>query len=235
MLIALILWMFPDKAPVFSSLKQTPQQPLSSPEKKLIVIISLCLLGWLSDSLHHVSPGWIALAAAVICLMPGTALTSPRCLSEEVNYGSLFFIAGVLGLGAVISASGLGHALVEKLSDLIGFSPDHDLYNLGALTGVSTLIAFVASPPGVPIVMTPVAEGFSGMTGLSLTAVLMTQVMAFSNIFLPYQSPPMLSAVQMAKIPLGAASKLCFTLFAVTLFILIPLNLVWWHVSGVIH
>jgi di/tricarboxylate transporter len=233
-LVMVILRMFPDGDPEKQSVAAGQRASVTPAEKKLIVLLGACLLGWLTDSIHHISPGWIGLAAAIICLWPESGLTSKRCLNEEINYGSLFFIAGVLGLGAVISSTGLGEALVQYLSTYVTLSPGHDVRNITTLTGISTIIGIVTNLPGVPIVMTPIARDFAHMTGLSVTAVMMSQVLAFSNIFLPYQSAPLLTAIQMAKFPLSVASRLCLILFVLTLVILIPLDLLWWKLLGII-
>ncbi|MEI8634385.1 hypothetical protein P4S72_24950 [Vibrio sp. PP-XX7] len=93
--------------------------------------------------------------------------------------GRSFFVAGVLGLGAVISETGLGTAVVHLLSAHVDFSAGHPFWNVTLLSAISTFVAIVTNLPGVPAVMTPVAQDFAHMAGLSLTAVLMTQVIAF--------------------------------------------------------
>ncbi|MBY4678572.1 anion permease [Marinobacterium sp. CAU 1594] len=233
LLILLILWMFPAGAPAHSVSQQQKPAPLSPTERRLSLVLGLCLAFWLSDGIHHIAPGWIALAAALYCLWPHSQLTSKTCLNREINYGSLFFVAGIIGLGAVVSATGLGEALVQGLSAQADFSEDSPGWNVVLLTAISTLVAIVTNLPGVPAVMTPIAEEMATLTALPLTTVLMTQVLAFSNVFLPYQAPPLVTAMQIGHLPAGAVSRLCLALFAISTLILMPLDLVWWHLLGV--
>ncbi len=207
---------------------------MSQQEWHLTLLIGLCLVLWFTDGLHHISPGWIGLAAALYCLWPGSKLISKNCLNEDIKYAPLFFVAGIMGLGAVISTSGLGEVVVQSLSELAGFSTDQPFWNITALTIISTLVAMVTNLPSVPAVMTPIAENLSEITGLPLVTVLMTQVLAFSNVFLPYQAPPLITAMQVGQLSARSVTRLCLALFACSVLILTPLDLLWWYFLGMV-
>lgn len=233
-LVMLILWLFPDRDPAHEAAPEPRATPMTAGEGRLTAVLALCLALWLTDGIHHISPGWIGLAAALYCLWPGSALTSTECVNKDINYGSLFFVAGIMGLGAVISATGLGEAVVQSLSAHADFSAGQPVWNVAALTAISTLVAVVTNLPGVPAVMTPVAASLAELTGLPLATVLMTQVLAFSNVFLPYQAPPLIAAMQLANLPVGAMTRLCLTTFVVSVLLLLPLDLLWWRILGLI-
>ena len=124
--------------------------------------------------------------------------------------------------------------VVQNLSQHADLSSDRPLWNITALTVISTLVAIVTNLPGVPAVMTPMAQDLANMTGLSLATVLMTQVLAFSNVFLPYQAPPLIMAMQIGNLPAGAIAKLCLALFVGSALVLTPLDLLWWHLLGML-
>lgn len=233
-LILLILWLFPDRDPAHDAAARRHAPPMTRAEWRLAGVLGLCLTLWLTDTIHHISPAWIGLGAALFCLWPPAQLTGRQCLNQDLSYGSLFFVAGIMGLGAVISATGLGEAVVQGLSGHAAFSAEQPAWDAAALVVMSTLVATVTNLPGVPAVMTPVAHDLAAVTGLSLTTVLMTQVLAFSNVFLPYQAPPLVAAMQIAHLPPGATARLCLALFAVTLLVLTPLDLLWWYIVGLL-
>ncbi len=231
-LIGLILRMFPGGPPKRLAASEAASPPLTAGERQLMLVLVLSLALWLTDGLHQVSPGWVALAGAIWCLWPGSGLTAPKCLNAEVNYGTLFFVAGIMGLGAVVASTGLVEMVVQALSRYAGFSPDQPLRNVIALTGIASLVAMVTNLPGVPAVMTPGAEHLAAATGLPLGSILMTQVLAFSSVLLPYQAPPLVTAMQIAGLPAQAMIRLCLALFAMTIVVLLPLDLLWWHLLG---
>ncbi len=232
-LIVLILWMFPDHDPAYETRSRHDVTPMTAEERRLTMVLGLCLALWFTDRIHQISPGWIGLAAAIYCLWPHSKLTSKKCLNEDIKYGPLFFVAGIMGLGAVISTTGLGEVVVQNLSEYADFSVDRPFWNLAVLTAISTLVAIVTSLPGVPAIMTPIAGDLISITGLPLATVLMTQVLAFSNVFLPYQAPPLVTAMQLGQLSTGVMTKLCLALFIISALILTPLDLLWWKILGV--
>lgn len=233
LLIPLILLMFPDRDPQHDA-GGAGAGPMSGAELRLAGVFAVLLLLWITDGVHHISPGWVGLAGALYALWPSSGLTSKKCINEEVNYASLFFVVGIMGLGAVISASGLGNALMGALSGHAGFSPDRPVWDVAVLTGISTLVGMATSLPGIPAVLTPLAKDLAEVTGLSLTTILMTQVLAFSNVFLPYQAPPLITAMHVGQLRLGAMAKLSVSMFVLTLLVLTPLDFLWWHLLGLL-
>lgn len=235
LLVCVILWIFPDRAPTQNTPSQADtRSPMTTEERRLSTVLGLCLILWLTDGIHTISPGWIGLAAALYCLWPSSRLTSKNCLNEDIKYAPLIFVAGIMGLGAVISATGLGESLLQSLNEQARFSADQPLWNVGMLTAISTLVAIITNLPGVPAVLTPIAGDLTSLTGLPLTTVLMTQVLAFSNVFLPYQAPPLITAIQLGQLPIKAVTKLCLIMFAISALLLTPLDLLWWQILGML-
>ncbi len=232
-LVLLILWLFPDHDPKPLAAGDEPKaEPMSPVQRRLTLLLIVSLGLWVTDAFHHISPAWVSLGAAVICLFPGSGLTSKQAFNQEIGYGSLFFIAGVMGLGAMIAGSGLGPLLVREFEAVAHFSPDTPFWNVSMLAAVASAIAVATTLAGVPTIMTPLAEELSRATGLPLASVLMSQVIGFSNILVPYQSPPLLLAAQLGRVPLAAATRLCLALFVASTLILTPLDLLWWRLLG---
>ena len=231
-IVGLIVWLFPDRDPAPVPAEDRRVTPMSPAERRLALLLGLALVLWFTDRLHGISPAWVGLGAALVALFPGSGLTSKQVLSEDIAYGPVFFIAAIMGLGAVAAATGLGETLVGLMSAGAGFAPDRPVVNVVALTLISTLVATATNLPSVPAIMTPLAGELAAAAGLPLATVLMTQVLAFSNVLLPHQAPPLVTATQVAHIPTGALVRLTLALFAVTLLVLTPLDLAWWHLLG---
>lgn len=231
---SIILWLFPDQDPDKNLAKTDQHSPMSGLEKRLLWVLCGCFAFWFTDAIHHISPGWIGLIAAILCLWPASGLTSKECIDKDIQYGTLFFAAGVIGLSAITAYSGLGDILVNKLTSAVPFESGANFLNLSLLTFVSTCVAVVTNLTGVPAIMTPMAEHLADITGLSTHAVLMSQVLAFSNVLLPYQAPPLITAIALGRLSMAAVAKVCLLSFALTCLILLPLNLLWWQFLGVI-
>ncbi|MGF1561206.1 MAG: SLC13 family permease [Geminicoccaceae bacterium] len=206
--------------------------PMSAAEKRLAAILALALAFWASDALHGIAPGWIALGAAVLCLLPGIGVMPASDLATRVNLMPAFYVAGVLGLGAVLADSGIGEKLSAGLMQTNPFIDGAVLFNAGVLTVIATGVGMLTTLPGIAATLTPLAGSFTDLTGLPLMAVLMTQVIAFSATMLPYQSPPLMVAFATAGVPLSTGTRAVLPLGIITLVVLMPLQLLWWRLIG---
>jgi di/tricarboxylate transporter len=88
------------------------------------------------------------------------------------------------------------------------------------------------SVTGVPAVLTPLAQDFASASGLPLLSVLMLQVVVYSTVFLPVESPPTMIALQLGRVGIRPATKLTLALAAITLLVLLPLDYLWWRLLG---
>ncbi|MGY5710315.1 hypothetical protein ACXHPE_17105 [Vibrio cincinnatiensis] len=101
-----------------------------------------------------------------------------------------------------------------------------------ALSLISTLTGLVATIPGVPTVLSPMAADFAQASGFSLSAVLMTQVIGFSTVIFPYQVGPLIVAMQLSNESLAKLVKVTLPLAGITVALLMPLDYFWWLLLG---
>lgn len=230
LLVAVILWMFPDRLP--NQPESPPSSALSRDERRLSLLLAISLMFWLTDFLHGISPAWVGLAAAVICLLPAVGLVPPTAFNQQISFGSLFYVAGIIGLGALVASSGLGTMLADGFLTVLALEPGHAAVNFASLVLTGVLIGPFTTLPGQPAVLTPLADHLATASGLPLEAVLNLEVLSFSTILVPYQSAPMIVGIQLGGQRLGDATRLVAVLAALTLVIVLPLDFLWWRLLG---
>ncbi len=206
---------------------------MSAAERRLSVVLALALAGWMTDFLHGISPAWVSLSAAVVVMFPGFGLFGPRDFAK-IDFGPLIYVAGILGLGALIADSGWGARLGAAIAQVPSLGPDQPLGNFATLVATGIGVGLGSTLPGVPAVLTPLAGDLAEATGLTIESVLMLQVPAFSTPLLPYQAPPLIVAMQLAHMRSTEAIKLVLAIALVTLVILLPLDYLWWRALGAI-
>ncbi|XQM36164.1 Sodium/sulfate symporter [Cupriavidus sp. H19C3] len=230
-LVWLVCKLFPERGPMPPQ-EATAREAMSRPERQLALILAIAVAGFATDSWHGISPAWISLAACIICLLPGIGLVSSKTLTEQVQLIPLLYVAGFLGLGAVVESTGLGTAISGALLHWLPLAPGHTAGNVGALSAMGAALGLMSTLPALPAVLTPLAKDLATATGLPLETVLMLQVPVFSTVFLPYQSPPIMIAMQLGGVGLRHGTRLCLALAAITLLVLLPLDYLWWRVLG---
>lgn len=201
-------------------------------ERFLMGLLLLSLAFYATDAWHGVSPAWISLAAGLVCLAPQLGLVPTKSLNEQLHLTPLIYVAGFLGLSAMIAQTGLGAWAGAQLLRVVDMQPGHPALNLGILWVIGAGIGMITTLPGLPAVMTPLAKEFAQASGLPLMSVLMLEVPVFSTVFLPYTCPPILLGMVMGNVSIKDGTKLCLATAAVTLPVLLPLDYLWWRYLG---
>ncbi|WP_221801817.1 SLC13 family permease [Oceanobacter mangrovi] len=235
LLIAIILWAYPARESnhilaqaVRPEGKLMPS--LSRPQLHMSLVLLVALALWLTDGWHGVNPAWVGLAAAVFMMMPGVNLVNPHKFSMDVTM--LLFIAGILGVGAMVNSSGLGSWLAQQLEQAFPMSEGNNFGNYMSLSAIAFLATLPTTQAGAPAMLAPMAQHFAETSGFPLLTVLMTQVLGYSSIMFPYQSGPLLMAMHLSGESAGRVLKVLFPLSFITLLVLVPLDYLWWDLLG---
>lgn len=226
-----VLMLFPDRAAP-SDAQAVEAKPMTRDEKVLAVVLTITLALWALDFLHGISPAWIALSAGVVCLLPGVDLVTKEDFMTRFNTASIIYIAAVLSVAAIIVDSGVGRELATRILPLLPLDPGSPATNFATLIGLGSVTGILATAPSVPAVLPPFAQDLATATGFPLVTVLMTFVLGYSTMFLPYQVPPLIVALQLGGVPLGKAGRFTLILAGLTIVFLIPLNYGWWRFLG---
>lgn len=231
LLIGLMLRLYPDSGPTLEPRQQTNGKALGGTEKALAVLLSVAVMFWVTDSWHGISPAWIGMLAALVCLFPGSGLLKDSPL-QSLSFEPFLYVAGIVSLGALAHQSGLGEHIADGVLSLLPLEAASSAQNFGMLSGLSMILGTLITLPGIPAVLTPLAPELAGITGWSPEAVYMTQVVGFSTVLLPYQGPPLIVGLLLAKIPLRAATRACLIMALLSVLLLWPLDYLWWQILG---
>lgn len=233
---AVLIWAvawFLFREPVSASDEGGTRTAMTGPEKRLAAILALALLGWATDLLHGISPAWIGLAAATVCLLPGLGILSKDAF-KSINVAPALYVAGILALGALIADSGLGARMGALMAEILPLAPGEGLQNYFALALGGGATSLVTTMPSLPAVLVPLAEPLRQASGLPLDTVLASVVLSYSTTLLPYQAPPIVVAVGLSGAKLSDATKLVVLVAAISFAVILPLNFLWWRVLGLI-
>jgi len=145
-LIWLVCKLFPENGPMPAQ-PATVRTPMGGQETALAVILAVAVAGFATDAWHGISPAWISLAACIVCLLPGIGLVSPKALAEQVHLVPLIYVAGFLGLGAVVESTGLGSAISAGLLHVLPLTPGHTAANVGAIGAMGAVLGLMSTLP----------------------------------------------------------------------------------------
>jgi anion transporter len=224
--------LFPDKIADRPELEAQPSKPWTFNEKKLVGLLVLTLGLWATDNVHGVSPAWVSLGAGIICALPVIGVLPAGQIVPKLNFGPIIFLAAVVGMGTVVTQTGLGENLAQFLIAKIDLTADSGLQKFASIVGLGWLLQLVTTLPGQPAIMTAVAEPIASATGWSLTAILMTQVSAWALVIFPFQAPPLVATRAISGLPISKFIRLMIPFALFGALVSVPLQYYWWRFLG---
>lgn len=104
----IILWLYPPETNELATgsrgyLKAQLEQlgPWSAAEKKCALLTGSALVLWMTDRVHHLSPGMVGVMIGLIAVIPGVGLLKNEDL-RKLNYTAIWFTAAILGMSRVL-------------------------------------------------------------------------------------------------------------------------------------
>lgn len=205
----------------------------SGGERRLMGIMLIALAFWMTDSLHGISPAWVALAAALLCITPRIGMLPASSMSSDINYGSWLFVAGVIAVGAIANDSGLGGAIGEWLLANIPLTRDGGIVTFYEIFAVSAAVGLVTTFPAAPPIVTSFSDAIAQATGWPLESVLLVQVPSWMIYPFPHEAPPVAIAMALGGVPMREGLRLLAVYFVIGLLIILPLQYLWGRMLGV--
>ncbi|MCP5150596.1 MAG: anion permease [Ectothiorhodospiraceae bacterium] len=200
--------------------------------RRLLAVLCVALALWMTDSWHGIAPGWIATAAAIVCLLPGIDLVPPDAFRRDVSLSAIVYTGGVLGVGALVAHAGLGVAVADVVLGRLQLGPDQPGLAFAAFSGLTSLLTFFATNPGAVAIMTPLAEGAARVADLPLMTMLMCIVNGFSVAAFPYQAAPLVIGLALGQVGFAPATRVLLPVALASWLVLWPLTYLWWSALG---
>ena len=205
----------------------------TSPEQTRLIMLIVAALGlWLTDFAHGISPAWVALGAGVMCMLPRVGMLQPSVMVGRISYAPWFFVAGVIGMGAIVAMSGLGTLIGSSIFQTVPLTAGADFINFIVVSGVGMVIGIFTTIPGQPAIMTTLATDIASATGWPLKTVLMLQPISWAMALFAYQLPPFILAAHLGGIPTASLARLIISMCAVAWLVMLPLLYFWWQSIG---
>ncbi|EMR05446.1 Citrate/succinate antiporter [Bhargavaea cecembensis DSE10] len=157
-------------------------ETMSPPEKRTLVLISLMLIGWMTDGLHGYGIAFVTMAGAAVAMVPRYGILTFKEGIRSVSWNLILFVAAATALGTALIDTGVVKVAEEKLSGLLlaaGQAPEWLLVlALAAVTVTSHLYITSHTTRAVVLVPTliltarsigadPAAAVFLGLVGMN--------------------------------------------------------------------
>lgn len=217
-------------------LEQQKRGALTRLETVTLVWVALALLLWVTDSLHGIDPAWVALLVVVGLSLPKVGdVLDAKDLSTGINWPILFFVAGALAIGSVGKLTGLSDWLAASLLPAI---PPENPYAFAALVGGATMLIHMVlgSALACMSIVAPPMVHYAVLAGWS---PLFPALLVYTAVAIHYVFPFQHVAILLGQGETGGYStrhvlKYGIPLTLITLIVLIPIEVTWWMILGLV-
>ncbi|MEA1903715.1 MAG: SLC13 family permease [Actinomycetota bacterium] len=165
---------------------------LGRPNRDQLIVLAVfvaVVIGWLTQTLHGVHAGIIALAGAVALFVLGKLRTEDL---GRISWPALITFGGGLTLGLFLVRTGTSDYLATRLTGLVGVPV---VIAVLAVAMITLLLTTVASNTASAAILIPLAIPLAGVLGVSATSMVIVVAMASSIDFaLVVGTPPTMIA-----------------------------------------
>ena len=231
--ILVFLLAFARGTPASAAPEAAPAEPMTGPQLRLLTLLGGAILFWATDTLHGISPAWIALTVASIVLLPAMGMLTKDALKTSIDLSPAIYVAGVFAVSAVAMHTGVNDLIADTLIPRLGLGQGSTLRDLYAVSGFSMVVSHLTTAPAAPLILAPLAESTATAVGWPIHTVAMAQIIGISTPLLPYQAPPLVLAMALSGIPAAALTRLCVALALGVYLLGIPVTYAWWNLIGI--
>ncbi|WP_072385307.1 SLC13 family permease [Hyphomicrobium sp. CS1BSMeth3] len=230
---AAVCLLLPAPPPQVDTATEESPNALSPAARRLAVLLSITVLLWMLDFVHHIKPGWIALAAGLVCLIPGLALARLEDAVDLNKLTSVFSLAAVLGVATVLTHSGAGTMIAQGLTQLVPASGATPVYGFMLITVAASVIATFATVVGAIAIVTPTLPAIEAASGLPMTAGIIAELTGLQALFFPFEAVPVMVGLMMGKVAAPSTLRILILLAVTGLIVIAPLQIAWLKILGV--
>ncbi|UTJ07830.1 SLC13 family permease [Arcobacter roscoffensis] len=222
-IVSLVYYFFKDE--LKNKLEKEEIQDFTKNEKIVLATIFIMLILWMSDFIHQISPSIIAIIGVLFLAFPTINIIKAKDFNS-INFSSLIYVVAIISLGSIVANNDFFENALNSLVNQ--YEPfDLEILNYISITSFMSFSGIVITQPTIPAIFTPIAQQLSDVSAFSLNEVFMMQIAAFSNVFFPFQAPPLAVGLALSQIKQRDMLKIILLLALITIVFLYPLEYFW--------
>jgi solute carrier family 13 (sodium-dependent dicarboxylate transporter), member 2/3/5 len=208
-------------------------QAFSPAEKRTLAVLAITTGLWLTDSIHHLSPGVPALLGAAVLMSPAVGVISWKSFESRLSWSLILTVGTSLSLATLMARTGaaawLGGILLDPLSDLAA-APR--VLVAGLIVAVALVHLAITNLAACVALLLPISATIAAGAGLDPTVTGLILTIAVDAVILyPVQTAANLMAYESGYFDRADVMKLGLAMLALTVLVVL-LVLPYWALLG---
>lgn len=211
-----------------------PSSPLTGPERRVLAVLGLTTVLWLTDAVHGWNPAVPALLAAAILLAPGVGVFTWRDFEQTVSWGLVFTVGVSLSLAQALGETGAAAWFARILvGGLPHLAERPEALAVALLIVVSVVHLGITNMSACIALLIPVATTVAQATGLNPIACGLLVLIAVDVVILyPVQTATNLMAYETGFYGARDVVRLGLALLALLVVFTVVAILPYWRLMG---
>jgi anion transporter len=160
--------------------------PLTVHERISLIVVVICLAGFMTQSWFHIEKAWVAMVCFLILF--ATSVLDEKAVRTDIDWTYAISFGAVVGFGDLISESGLATLVAGELKPYLELFLGNDLVFLLALSLAVFLIRFLL-PLSATLVVTLLSIVPLGLSlGVNPFVIALVTLVSANPWILPYQN-----------------------------------------------
>ena len=163
-------------------------------------MLTLGVVGWATDTVHHIPPVFIALVIVLILSIPSWGTLNVKDL-KKLDFSFLFYIAALFSLGNALNEAGFNDLFIATAARWIDLSMWELPHRYFALTLLTVPLDFVMDIAAVAAVVTHPFLQLATEYDLQALPAAMSIGMATTLVFFPIKLLPLWLPIPIKNFP----------------------------------
>jgi len=209
--------------------------PCDSHERITILIVIISLVGFMTESWHHVNGAWVALASFFLLFSSG--VLAEKSVRSDIDWNFLLSFGALVGFGGLISTSGLGTIMAGKVAPLLGPVEGCPYAFLITVSLGMYLLRFVLPLPAAQLVALLSVLPVVSVAGIDPFALCLVVLISGNPWFFPYQNSVYINLLEATegKVFDHHQTRRAALAHIVAVQVAIVISVPWWRFLGLIH
>lgn len=193
-------------------------------ERRMLLFLVVGVGIWTTDVLHGLHPLFGAIVVVILAFFPLIGVAEFSDAAGDIDYSIFFFLGGIFAIGEGLAQTGFADFAVGSMLAVI---PSNSSFALVLLLvfAITVLLMLLLEGLVVASVITPLIATYAAETGLPVAPIMMTEAIALTTLFFPYQSAILVAILAEDVVDASELTRVASILSIASLVTLVPLQL----------
>ena len=149
------------------------QKPMNAKEKKTVILITLLIIGWMTESIHGYDIAFVTMIGAVLVMLPTFGVINWKNGMKSVSWNLVIFVAAATALGKVLVDTGAVGWIEKELLSVLGLVENANEWMIVLIIAIVTTTShlYITSHTTRAVVFIPGLLLFSETIGVNPATV----------------------------------------------------------------